>query len=557
MKRVLAITIALLLMLPCFLIPASAEFYSVNSVWSADGWFGLDANTTLCPGRTVMAKTYTKPLYATWGYPTGTGMTDYAQIAFGCVFNTAYNISTMKYVSMELYTTDRSVFNRRFILELTSSGVKDNQENYYAGALTKYVTALHDGWYLVEIPIAELKTAQGGGLNRENCNYMRLYYDDGSGTPFAVGDGFMFGIRDFGFSEERAYRRKEAGFLSVNVWKQEINTWLAEETAGTYWTNEFWGAKNTELCPGETVYAKTLKKQFLASWASGYDKNTQMTPRFTCKYANSYDITDMKYVVWDFYVSDASVLERWFTIDLSSSRSQTDKLCRARAQLAEYATDLGDGWYQIEFPIELLKPLEQKQELDKTQCNSIFIAYDDPTAYVYENGFTFGVRSLGFSKAKAAEIGNTPVAYMDGASVRCQEPTGLRFMAKFDRANKKLSGIGTEHANFGVILISEARYAANLGMTFEELATAGIKVPASVVDESEDGVIGVYAVVSGITEEHFTDNIVAIPYIENELAGAPQKRSIYGVAKCVVADSEALDWHRDFCQTQIISKVEG
>ena len=145
---------------------------------------------------------------------------------------------------------------------------------------------------------------------------------------------------------------------------------------------------------------------------------------------------------------------------------------------------------------------------------------------------------------------------MAGASVRCKEPTGLRFYARFNKTDARLHGAGTAEANFGVILISEARYAANLGMTFEELVVAGIKVPASAVDESEEGIIGVYAVVAEITEEHFTDNIVAIPYIENELVGAPQKRSLYGVAKRVIADSEALAWHQEFCQTEIIAKVE-
>lgn len=206
MKRMIAIVMTLVLALSCLMVIASAEETVVTDASDITGWEGVEANTALCPGKTVLTKTYTKPLYATWGYPEGKTKDDFQQISISHVFTQPIDISSLNFLSLELYATDRAVFEHRFIVELTSSGQKDKEENSYAGPLDKYATDMGGNWYLIEIPIVDLKSVPKNdtGLNKTACNFMRFYYDDGFGTAFEVGnDGFTIGIRKLGFVDEK------------------------------------------------------------------------------------------------------------------------------------------------------------------------------------------------------------------------------------------------------------------------------------------------------------------------------------------------------------------
>ena len=212
MKRMLTIALSVVLLLVALMMVASAEVMIVNDVTSITGWEGVEENTELCAGKTVLSHTYTKPLYATWGYPEGKEKDDFDQIVVSHVFTEPMDISSMNYLSMEIYASNKDIFTHRFIVELTSSGQRDKEENSYAGTLDKYATDMGNNWYLLEIPIVDLKTVPKNdtGLNKTACNFMRFYYDDGFGTAFEVGDGFTIGIRKLGFSAEKETGAEDA-----------------------------------------------------------------------------------------------------------------------------------------------------------------------------------------------------------------------------------------------------------------------------------------------------------------------------------------------------------
>ena len=142
-----------------------------------------------------------------------------------------------------------------------------------------------------------------------------------------------------------------------------------------------------------------------------------------------------------------------------------------------------------------------------------------------------------------------------GAQIRCtgagDQYSGIRFVGIFDA--DAVTGAATTDANFGLILISKAFYdAAEDKTTVAGLLTAGgYDVQATQVDDSIDGYYRVNAVVYEITADHYTDEIVAIAYVDGALVGDVVTRSIYDVATKCVADTNATAAQKTFCQAII------
>ena len=148
-----------------------------------------------------------------------------------------------------------------------------------------------------------------------------------------------------------------------------------------------------------------------------------------------------------------------------------------------------------------------------------------------------------------------------GAQIRCTEEgdqySGIRFVSIFKQ--DAVSGAQTADANFGIILISKAKYdnAENKNSIDALIAAGGLNVQATTADdESVDGYYRVNAVVYEITAAHYEDEIVAIAYIGDALVGSAVTRSIYQVATMCLADSSATVAQRDFCQ-EIVDAVNA
>ena len=178
--------------------------------------------------------------------------------------------------------------------------------------------------------------------------------------------------------------------------------------------------------------------------------------------------------------------------------------------------------------------------------DGVNIYYPCPTGLVPEEGW---LPVLKYMNGSATVL---------GAQIRCtgegDQYSGIRFVGLFEA--DKVSNANTADANFGIILIAKEFYEAAADKnSIEGLITAGgVDVKASQTDDSIEGYYRVNAVVYEITADHYTDEIVAIAYVDGALVGDVTTRSIYDVASKCVLDTNATAAQKTFCQ-QIIDTV--
>ncbi len=425
MKKFLALALTLIMLASCFSVLAvsvSAEegdsivVYdyeaSNNGTWKSGGEATdpMDSNTTLIPGKTVLTKTYTKPLHATWGYPSDKTKADFEQISLSYAFPAAVDISAMNYFSFEAYSPDKTLFDDRWILELTSSGKWDVNENTNNGAaINANVTDLGDGWYRVEVEMSVMdKKQNGGGLDKTACNFFRMYYDateTTGGGPFTFDGSYTFGVRNITFSKYKTLPTNE--IISVYDY-----TAAAAEN-GTWGSGEDRAAldSNTTLIPGQTVLTKTYTKPLHATWGYPADKTKADFEQISLSYAfpAAVDISTMNYFSFEAYSPDKTLFDdRWIFELTSGGKWDVNENTNNGAAINANVTDLGDGWYRVEVEMSVMDKKQNGGGLDKTKCNFFRMYYDATETtgggpFTFDGSYTFGIRSMFFSKYKMSE----------------------------------------------------------------------------------------------------------------------------------------------------------
>ena len=94
---------------------------------------------------------------------------------------TSINISSYMstgYLSFYLYIPDRDLLGNIIIVELSSSGIWDNQEIY--SNVIGYIT--EDGWNHVKVPLSTFVSGSETSFNSSACNFFRLYMDNSAGN---------------------------------------------------------------------------------------------------------------------------------------------------------------------------------------------------------------------------------------------------------------------------------------------------------------------------------------------------------------------------------------
>ena len=131
---------------------------------------------------------------------------------------------------------------------------------------------------------------------------------------------------------------------------------------------------------------------------------------------------------------------------------------------------------------------------------------------------------------------------------------GIRFGMKFSQ--NSVAGAGTETANFGVILMSNALYESKT-WTLEALKAsekARVATGTHCITDPASQTWTINAVLYNIPEANYTSKIIAIPYIGDTLyTDAAAIRSMYEVALACVADGNASAEAKAYCQTIIDS----
>ena len=156
----------------------------------------------------------------------------------------------------------------------------------------------------------------------------------------------------------------------------------------------------------------------------------------------------------------------------------------------------------------------------------------------------------------AFDTGDVGFSMMEGAKVRLNEVTGIRFESNLDVATYEslVSTYGAENVKYGTLIAPESYYEEAGAMTFEALdkldkTVKYLKVKAGDFYKTDNMVNTIAGTIAKIDERNYTANYTAIGYIEITVgedifylyADVPQTRSIAQVAETAVNDRRTTE----------------
>ena len=151
----------------------------------------------------------------------------------------------------------------------------------------------------------------------------------------------------------------------------------------------------------------------------------------------------------------------------------------------------------------------------------------------------------------AFDTGDVGFSMMEGAKIRLNEVTGIRFESNLDAAayNSLVATYGVENVKYGTLIAPKSYFEEVGAMTFEALekldkSVKYLKVEAGAFYKTDSTVNTIAGSIANIDERNYTANYTAIGYIEITAgedtyylyADAPQTRSIAQVAEAAVND---------------------
>ena len=158
--------------------------------------------------------------------------------------------------------------------------------------------------------------------------------------------------------------------------------------------------------------------------------------------------------------------------------------------------------------------------------------------------------------AFAFDTGDFGFDMMEGAKVRLNEVTGIRFESNLDVATYEslISTYGAENVKYGTLIAPKSYYEEAGAMTFEALekldkAVKYLKVEAGAFYKTGNTVNTIAGSIAKIDERNYTANYTAVGYIEITVgedifylyADVPQTRSIAQVAETAVNDRRTTE----------------
>ncbi len=290
-------------------------------------------------------------------------------------FLAAYNhdgtldASAAKSLRFWLYTDDAAVMKTVTVeLEVTSSGTCDNQESAYVGSLDNHVAGgLQNGWNEVIVPISALDR-KNGETNWSAINFVRMYNQGG----FSTGDVAM------------------TIALDELVFCGEDGSVVAPFTACDIET-DWEGPTSPMMLDGETVIGNT--------WEAGTTLGVgwfmfRYGLNFEGKYPDPVDISGMKYLEFDFYVSDAlALIKAGFSFELTSAGIQ-DKQENAY-NWDGWRVGLDDGWNHMQLPLSWFGAAPDGG-CDFTAWNFLRL-FNTKDVVAGENGLTVAMKNVEFT----------------------------------------------------------------------------------------------------------------------------------------------------------------
>ena len=272
-----------------------------------------------------------------------------------------------------LYTDDAAVMkNVEVEFEITSGGTCDVEESAYLGTLDRFVEGgIQDGWNEVIIPLSALDRKTGGDTDWAKIDFFRMYNSKG----FKTGENGMILALD------------QMEFLNDADERVAMLTRCDVET--------YWDASSAPMeLDGELVIG--------ATWAAGSKLGVggfmlRYGEHASGKIAPAADISGMKYLEFDFYVSDAAALNAaGFSFELTSVGG-SDKEENAHNWEGNWKNGIANGWNHMQMPLSWFTP--SVGNLNSTAWNFIRL-FNSKDLQVGENGLTVALKNIEFTTGK-------------------------------------------------------------------------------------------------------------------------------------------------------------
>ncbi len=253
-----------------------------------------------------------------------------------------------KYFVFEVYLDDISALSEAsFMFELTSAGQSDKEESNTTVQWAKLTESgtLVEGWNTCKVDISTM----GNGCDWTRVNFWRMYntvdiaftVDTTCAIDYARfedADGNVIGVL-YDAAPDMAGWNKASNAQAMFV--KKFNSIDVDDETG----------EETENWSYEAVMGQTL--------GAGERPGGSLVLAYTNPDNQAFDISNMKFMEFDFYISDASVLQNGgnLMIELSSSgksdSQEINYLAFTDGKGFDLEDELVDGWNHIQLPLSL------------------------------------------------------------------------------------------------------------------------------------------------------------------------------------------------------------
>ena len=361
----------------------------------------------------TVAATYTGTLYSNGGWNNPAGNGEGLKIGYQPAKDTNYeatcfDVTGMTHIAFDLYISNvAAVEGTAFDFELCSGG-RDKEELCWRMPLESIKGgALANGWNHFEVDLTSSNKPDGGEFRPTSWNYLRLYNRD----ELNAGEGLTIGFRNIYFFARAKTgdesKLPEDGIVTngttVEGWSHTdpansglVSPAINEElgAVGATYTGLLYANGGYKHPDGDGVKPTNgLKLGYTVVNDTNYPKK-------------SFDISEMKYIVFDLYVSDAALIDGIeFDFEISSAgKSDNEELYWRMTLAALKGSALTDGWNHFEVDLSTYTKTQGATPFDSTAWD--FLRVYNRGEFDAGEGFTFAFKNIGFSAtSEAAQAG--------------------------------------------------------------------------------------------------------------------------------------------------------
>ncbi|MBE6620326.1 MAG: hypothetical protein E7625_03055 [Ruminococcaceae bacterium] len=322
---------------------------------------------------------------------------------------TSYDITKYTHCVFDFYVSDADLLNKdnaagvQFCFELTSSGTYDQEETGATFFIDAWLEGdLQDGWNQIKVPLDALTSSVTDPFDPTRWNFVRMF----NNVELVVSEGLTVAIDNFGFANDTES-------VIVTNCDPDLNGWTG--TANDIKVDKLTGVDKET---GKDVYEPQNAMGMVLPTGEKPVGAIQLTWIAPDEEA-VIDISNMKYIEFDLYVSDDKVLPnaRNIWIELGSAGK-----CDHNEFSVEFwnnqnpSLGLKKGWNHIQLSLELFKNNGSNGDLDMTKLN--YFRFFTNTKFTLTEEFTIAIDNVTFwDGTDALEMDKAGVALAQGREI--------------------------------------------------------------------------------------------------------------------------------------------